>query len=236
MSRNALQAQIEGEVLPFVLPSDIAAYNASLIPGEVPTKATTIAGIDVELPLKFYPGMILTDVTAKIADAHCQRQFANNRNAAFSAWEKKAKAWDESTDANKGERPANPCTAEALLNDYVAYLPSVGESQQTSLEKMRLEAGRLVWLELIDEHNALIEAKQESPRAKLFGTTKVAPKKGKGAAEEREFWVEKVLSAKSLVERVQTHIDRLVSEAKDTKPAEGVKELSKEMATAVEID
>lgn len=215
MSKNAQTASIENAPLPFVMPDVI------------PTTATTIAGIDVELPAKFFAGMTYNDITAKITDAAVRRQFANNQNAAFAAWEKKAKAWDESTASDKGERPANPCTADAMLEAFKTYLPKVGEASQTALEKMREEAGLLVLHELISQHNAAVDAKDAGNYVKAFPAgEKVALKKGKGAAEEREAWVAKVLRSASLNDRVQAHIDALVNAAKTAKPEAGVKELA----------
>src|SRR5579862_9198320 len=114
---------LNDQPLSFTLPQDIAAYNASLVPTEeVPVTTVTIAGVDAPLPLKFYPGQIFEDVTARIANKHREQQYANNRNAAFNAWEKRAKAWDEANAQGKAEgaRPENPCTLEKLLADYVA--------------------------------------------------------------------------------------------------------------------
>src|SRR6266849_4944923 len=107
----------------------------------IATVTVTIAGIDVALPVKFSTGHILSDAEAKVIDAAYRRQFANNQNAAFASWEKKAKEWDAKPE---GERPVNPCTESKMQEVYVSYVPQVGQSQQTALEKMRIEAGLLV--------------------------------------------------------------------------------------------
>lgn len=179
------------------------------------TVTVTIAGIDIALPVKFGAGHILTDAEAKVIDAAYRRQFANNQNAAFAAWEKKAKEWDASTASDKGERPTNPCTDAKMLETYVAYVPNVGAAGQTSMEKARQEAGLRALHEMIAEHNALIDEGKPG----FMGPTHVALAKGKGAAEARDALVAKVLASTKQAARVQKHLDAVLAEKGSAKDA-----------------
>lgn len=196
----------------------------------VSTVTVTIAGIDVSLPVKFSTGHILTDAEAKVIDAAYRRQFANNQNAAFAAWEKRVKDWEASTASDKGEKPSNPCTDSAMLEAYTSYVPQVGASQQTALEKARQEAGLRALHELMSEHNAKLEAKEEGYA--FFGKEPVTLKKGKGAAEARDALVANLLKSVKQAERIQRHLDAILSEKGADKGAPEAKALD----TAVDFD
>lgn len=179
------------------------------------TITQTIAGIDVALPVRFRVGHTLTETEAKVIDAAYRRQYKNNKDAAFAAWEKKVK------DKGADEAGANPCDAASLLKDYADYAPNVGREGQTSLEKLRWEAGLLTLRDLIDEHNAditrQIGEKVEAVKGLYFGNTFAKMPVGKGSAEQKDVLVQKVLAASKFTDRVQAHIDALTAEAKASK-------------------
>lgn len=202
--------------------------NAPVAP-EASSVTVTIAGIDVALPNKFNAGHILSEAEAKVIDAAYRRQFANNQNAAFAAFEKKAKDWDASTAADKGARPVNPCSDSAMLEAYKAYVPQVGASQQTALEKARLEAGLRALHEMMSEHNALIDAGKPG----FMGPKHVALKKGKGAAEARDGLIAKVLASTKQAERVQRHLDAVLAERGAAKSEPEAQELD---ASAIDFE
>jgi hypothetical protein len=201
------------------------------------TTAITIASIDVELPNKFGPGHVLTDSEAKALDALYRRQYANNKNAAFAAWEKKAKAWDESTASDKGERPVNPCTPDALLSDYVSYAPQVGASTETQREKDQKEAVQRAVVEVFAEHNAALAAGKPG----ILGSKPVAlPKADRRAgitAEQalaaRVALGEKLVASGKHTARVQRHLDAIIAEREATKKADAP--VTAEVASVDEI-
>lgn len=190
-------------------------------PQEVATTTVTIAGIDVALPMKFNAGHVLSDTEAKVIDAAYRRQFANNQNAAFKAFEEKLKAWEANTASDKGEAPANPCSEVAMIAAYGSYVPQVGAASQTSLEKARLEAGLRALHEMMSEHNALIDEGKPG----TMGAAKVALAKGKGAAEARDALVAKVLASTKQADRVQRHLDAVLAERGSAKSAPEAKTL-----------
>lgn len=184
----------------------------------------TIAGIDVELPNKFGAGHVLSEVEAKVLDSAFRRQFANNQNAAFKAWEEKAKKWDESTATDKGERPVNPCSDEAMLAAYVAYVPNVGAAGQTQAEKDRYAAGLRAVTELFEEHNAARAA--GNPKGTLglevdlgfLRTNKAAGVTAEKVQAHKDGWVNKVLASAKQADRVQRHLDAILAERGSAKP------------------
>lgn len=207
-----------------------SAPKVDSAPAVVPAVTVTIAGIDVSLPVKFATGHILTDAEAKVIDAAYRRQFANNQNAAYAAFEKKAKEWDASTASDKGDKPSNPCTDSAMVEAYKGYVPQVGASQQTALEKARQEAGLRALHELMSEHNALIEEKKAGYA--FFGAKPVALKKGKGAAEARDALVANLLKSVKQADRIQKHLDAILAEKGATKDTPEAASLD----TAVDFD
>jgi hypothetical protein len=173
---------------------------------EYGTVDTTIAEIDVPLPVRFIAGHVLTDAEAKVIDAAYRRQFKNNQDAAFTAWEKKRDA----ATAKGEEPPANPCNEDALLKAYLAYAPNVGSDQMSSLEKAKIEACLRAWAEIIDEHNALLASGQPSP----LGSTPRSMPIGKGAPEARDAMVAQIANSVKQAPRVQKHLAIVLAESK----------------------
>ena len=122
-------------------------------PADLGTVTIELAGVNVQLPVKFGPGHVLTDAQAKVLDAAYQRQFTNNQNAMGKARaENFAKA---TTDAERLKYA--PLSATALAALYTDYEPSVGGTRTSSIEKMRLEAAWRVWVEMVEAHNASVK-------------------------------------------------------------------------------
>lgn len=192
----------------------------------------TIATLDVDLPNKFGTGHILSDVEAKVLDAAFRRQFANNQNAAFKAWEDKVKAYDALDAAGKakaGERPANPCTDAHMLELYATYVPSVGAAGQTQAEKNKYNAGLRAVAELFEEHNALLAAKKPGFLGNApIGFMKTNTKGGVTAdavQAHKDAWVAKILASEKQADRVQRHLDAIIAEQgakKDTPDVQAV--------------
>lgn len=179
----------------------------------LPTIIKTIAGQDIALPIRFVAGHVLSDTEAKVINAAYQRQFKNNKDAAFKAWEaKQAKA------AEKGEAFTlpNPCTAEALLADFATYHPEVGADEMSALEKARLEAGERAMHEMVKEHNASFAASGSGP----LGKGHFAIPKGKGSKEAKDALIQRVLGSAKQAERVQRHLDAVLAERKEKAKAE----------------
>jgi hypothetical protein len=177
------------------------------------TVDTTIGEIDVPLPVRFVTGMVLSDAEAKVIDAAYRRQFKNNQDAAFTAWQKKRDAA-----IAKGETPpVNPCSEEALLKAYLAYAPNVGTDQMSSLEKAKYEACLRAWSEIIDEHNALLASGQPG----VLGSTIRSMPAGKGAQEARDAMVAQITNSVKQAPRVQKHLELVLAEnkAKVKKPS-----------------
>jgi hypothetical protein len=229
-------APAQGEVTGPAADAAIAAHEAGQSMPVVPTVSVTIASLDVALPLKFKAGDTLDETTARILDAAYQRQYKNNKDAAYKAWETKASDWDaaKAKGEAKGERPANPCTVEALLSDYTAYQPQVGDAARTSLEKLRDEAGLRRFKEMIDEHNEIV-AKGGKGR---FGTEPAKLPSGKGAADERSKFVGAILASEKQAAHVQRHIDAILAERKaaESAPAAAKPVDSKSMLESLDLD
>jgi hypothetical protein len=181
-------------------------------PASALTIAQTIAGIDVSLPIRFTAGHTLNDQEAKVIDAAFRRQYANNMNATHKAWEEKVKKAGSDEKALEAAG-SNPCTADKLVAGYTSYVPSVGASQETALEKARKEAGVRRLVELIDEHNAIVAAGGRG----MFGTEPQTMPKGKGAAEIREALVTKIFASTKQAPHIQRHIDTILAEKGATK-------------------
>ena len=139
-----------GKSTPAESQSAAAVESSGTTPGFVTIE---IAGLNVQLPIKFGPGHVLTEAQAKVLDAAYQRQFTNNQNAMGKArGENFAKA---TTDAERLKYA--PLSATALAALYADYEPSVGGTRTSSLEKMRLEAAWRVWVEMVEAHNASVK-------------------------------------------------------------------------------
>ena len=170
------------------------------------TVTTTIANIDIALPVRFVAGHVLSEVEAKVIDAAYRRQFKNNQDAAYKAWEGKC-----TTAIAKGEaEPANPCTAEKLLELFVTYHPQVGSDGASALEKAKQEAGLRALIELIDEHNVEHKATGKGP----LGAAPFKLPAGKGSADAKAALVAKVLASPKQASRVQRHLDAVLAERK----------------------
>lgn len=115
--------------------------------------AVEIASLQVNLPVKFTTGHVLTDNEAKTLDAAYVRQFTNNQNALAKARAEKFAA--ATTDADKAA--AAPLTADQLAALYTDYAPQVGGGPRMgSLERLRHDAGWKAWTKVVAEHNKSI--------------------------------------------------------------------------------
>lgn len=175
-----------------------------------------IAGIDVTLPVKFGPGMVLTDSQAKVLDAAYQRQYTNNKNAgAKSRAEALAKATDDA-----GRAKYAPYTAAELVADYADYEPSVGGSRIGSMEKIRNDAAWRMWTAMIADHNASVAQGGEPVIAKagqkqIPGLKPVRDGNGKVTVtvqEQRDRLIARMLTMPEYAERIQVQVDAILAE------------------------
>lgn len=187
---------------------------------QVDTVTKNIADIDVSLPVRWKAGDPLTDILARVVNEAVMRQFANNKNAAFKAWQEKVKAAGDDQEKIK-VAGSNPCTAEKLLADYVDYLPSVGTDRETAMEKARNLAGERAVKEVFAEHNDAVKANGKGPLGALPVVWPVAIK-GKVTAEQakdkRVALIERMLASPKQAERVQKHLDIILAEQAVEKP------------------
>lgn len=194
----------------------ITASAAAPVVGSVKTE---IAGVEIELPVKFVVGHVLSEAEAKALQAHYMRQFANNKNAAFKAWEVKAAAYDAAKALGKaeGERPANPTASVSLLADWTGYAPNVGAAGQTSLEKTRDEAATRRLVEMIAESNEHIASGGVSGVRHFKGTDPAKLPSGKGAADAKAAIVARILASEKQAAHVQRHVDAILAEREAAK-------------------
>lgn len=183
-----------------------------------------IGDLDVTLPDKFSDkvGTPLTEEQAKIIFAHVAGQFRNNQNAnAKARSDRYAKA------TNDVERDENaPLNIDGYLTIWNTYLPNVGEGpRQSSVDKLRTEAAKRAWAQLVSDHNAALDA-GEKPILKTNKKQGVAqrPVKTKAVSTEQhetnvKAWevnqaqiYERLLSSPQYADRIQAQLDLLNTE------------------------
>ena len=173
------------------------------------TVAIEIAGVTVNLPLKFAAGHVLTDKQAKILDAAYQRQFRNNQEA-----NAKARADRFSKATTDAERSANrPLTGAEVTALYGDYEPTVGGSGSgaSAAEKLKTDVAWRFWISLVAEHNKAVtsgaapviakagmkQVKIAEPPRKQKGQTDEAAKAAREAFDaERSVFIEKLYASK----------------------------------------
>ena len=185
----------------------------------------TIADMEVTLPVRFAPGMALTENQAKVLDAAYQRQFTNNQNAmAKSRAESLGKATD---DAGRAKYAALSANAIAAL--YADYEPNVGGTpRQSAMDKIRSDAAWRFWTANVKAHNdnlmahtangavsadyVPVIAKAGKSVVKLPQTTTGADGVKVTAEEKRNALVAGLLSLPVYADRIQVHIDAIMAE------------------------
>lgn len=175
-----------------------------------------IAGLDVTLPVKFGPGMVLTDSQAKVLDAAYQRQFTNNQNASAKS---RQEAFEKATtDADKAAK--TPLTAAQIAALYTDYEPSVGGTRIGSMEKIRNDAAWRMWTAMIADHNASVAQGGEPVIAKagqkqIPGLKPVRDGAGKVTVtvqEQRDRLIARMLTMPEYAERIQVQVDAILAE------------------------
>jgi len=191
--------------------------NPSAVILPVGTMSAEIAGLELDLPRKFAPGMVLTDAQARILDAAYQRQYANNMNATAKARaDKLAKA---KTDAERAA--AAPLTPEQLLSGWTDYEPNVGRLDTAStMERLRSMAALAFWTDRIAAHNKAVDTGGEPVIVKA-GRNKVTLVSVKGTdgkmdkertEEARNAFAETLLKHPDYGALIQPWIDRAIAE------------------------
>lgn len=195
----------------------------------LPAITVEIAGLQVNLPVKFKPGHVLTDNEAKTLDAAYQRQFTNNQNSiAKGRADKLAKA---TTDADKAALV--PLTAAQIAALYTDYAPQVGGGPRMgSLERMRHDAGWKAWVKVVAEHNKSVGAGGAPVIAKAGqNVVTVGPQKGNLTADAyktaRKDWDEtgkdaftaRILTTPWMADRVQAELDAMIAAKEAEKSA-----------------
>ena len=134
-------------------PDDNATTTTSSAAPARTMKVEFTGGITVNLPVRFFPGDVLTETTADILQAAVVRQYINNVNANIkNRAERYAKATDDA-----GRAANAPLTAEQIAADFTNYLPNVSSSSRgTTMEKLRAEAAWQAWVDVVAEHNAAV--------------------------------------------------------------------------------
>ena len=197
--------------------------TASAVDGAMSVTFNQAGNLSVNLPRKFKVGDIMTSDMALILDTAYARQFTNNMNAnAKARGERYAKATDEA-----GRNENLPFTADDVLKVWADYQPNVtGAPRQGSLERMRLDAAKRTWFDLIAEHNDAIDS---GAAPVLKSTKKVAaearPRKAKDQSEADHAalvtaWEDRqtalynrILATEGYAERVQRHLEAIQAEA-----------------------
>ncbi len=167
-------------------------------------KSLEIAGITVELPVRFTAGHVLTDNEAKTLDAAYRRQFRNNQDANAKARAAKNEA---------------PLTADELVKLYLDYQPAVEREGNGNAVSDLDRAAWDAWLAAIIEHNASIESGGKPVlKSNVVIQLPKAPRKTKGtddAAHEKavaEFnaykagIVAKLQATPAYAERIKHHL------------------------------
>lgn len=202
----------------------VSAANGHDATGTAQTVTIEIADMQVTLPVKFSPGMVLTDAQARILQAAYERQFTNNENAL-------AKSRTEGK--NKTPQP----TAEELALKFSTYEPNVGGTRIGSMEKIRNDAAWRMWSGLVAQHNASILRGGEPVIAKAGKSAVPALKPSRGpdgrvtitVQEKRDSMVARILTMPEYADKVQAEIDAILAEkGKGTEVANS--------ASTVEVD
>jgi hypothetical protein len=159
--------------------------------------------IEVSVPRKFAPGMVLTENQATVLDAAYQRQFTNNQTAMA-----KARAERYTKD---GKPEDAPLTATAIAALYTNYEPNVGGTRISNMDKIRQDAAWRMWAAMVAEHNHNV-ANGGKPVIVKAGSNQVTLPSGKGAAEKREALATSLLGLPAYADRIQAKIDEILAE------------------------
>lgn len=178
-------------------------------------------GVSVDLPNRFAEmvGQPMSEYMAKIIFTHVAGQFRNNHTANAKAREARYAKDAKPEDA--------PWGVDQYLEAWSSFNPNVGGAdRQSSTDKLKYEAAKRVWVQLIAEHNEAIKT-GGTPVLKSTKLEYVAPRPVKkrdvsttahdAAVQE---WQDKqtgiydaLLRSPTYADRIQTMLEVLTAEA-----------------------
>jgi len=125
--------------------------------------------VDVVIPVRWTPGMVMDEYTATCVQLYHERQFVSTHNA--NAKNRAAAFAKATTDK---EREANkPWSAEEYAKAFASYQVSHrGKPSLSALETLRQETAETLYAEIVNAHNAAIAAGQPGI-LKITGPAKV---------------------------------------------------------------
>jgi hypothetical protein len=136
---------------------DYGDDEAGDVADPVPTVTKITAGLEVDFPLRFQSGHVLTGLEATVFGAILLGQFINLKNGQHKAYLARVA---------KGEAISRPygLVYDDIVAEWATYLPAVGSrSGGTDPEALRAEAAWLVVKDLFSEHNLAVQATGHGP-------------------------------------------------------------------------
>jgi len=158
-----------------------------------------IGDIEIAIPVRFQAGHTLTPAEAAVLQRAYEKGF---KNAAEAAQRQRNKYY----------------TADEYVEQWLTYEPGTPRTSESTLEKMRLEAGLRTLAELIDEHNSAVKS-GERGIFKKFASKLMRLPGGKGSREVKDAWVNAILTTPAHDERVARHLDAIKAEKGQRKEA-----------------
>jgi hypothetical protein len=182
------------------------------------TNTTEIADTELELPVRFGAGQVMDATLANLVDTFFLRSFTRQQDAAAKLRAENLGKAKTAEDKAKYQ----PLTVADLQKLYADFVPPLGGTRMSTMDKIRADAAWQTWQDLIEEHNACLDRGEASTVFKNDTSRRgILLRKTDGVTVEmyREQKSELVLNAKSarIQGKLQANIDAAMAARKAAK-------------------